>query len=45
MLHKMALDSMNNGEVAAVHHPIAKKKYCGTLSCLVTSELPVSDPK
>jgi len=25
MLHKMALNSENNGEVAAVHHPAAKK--------------------
>jgi hypothetical protein len=26
MLHKMALESDNNGEVAPVHHPIAIKK-------------------
>jgi hypothetical protein len=26
MLHKMVLDPENNGKVAAVHHPIAKKK-------------------
>jgi len=28
MLQKMALDSENNGKIAAVHHTIAKKKKC-----------------
>jgi hypothetical protein len=33
MLHKKVLDPENNGKVAAIHHPIAKKKNCcGTIS-------------
>lgn len=46
MLHKMALDSMHNGEVAAVHHPIGaekkKKLWYAFLSgdCRTTSKWP-----